>query len=453
MGTTEDILELLKIYAPKYNINIAVIPAIMAQYHLESKQGTSNKVRKIDANGHVYNRHNYFGLKYSSSQPNRCPSACGYFTEYGFEEDYTGKRTPDMLMTWWEFTSMEACVKGYFDFLFNSKWADYSKITSAKTPEEYITILKNAGYASDANYISKIMSVVNTYYADILNKEETNSEGGKKGMRISLHAGHNPDGKVACGAVSLLKESTENRKVVAEVKAMLEAAGNTVFDDTVNDGTSVSDIINKIVKKCNSHDVDLVVSIHFNSGAKDVNGNNKSTGTEVLVYNLNGKAVPYAKATAAAIAELGYTNRGVKQRTDLGVLRKTNAPAMLVECCFVDDYDDVKLYSSKDMAKAIYKGIMGTAFVETSTPATNTGSTSTSTSSSNLYRVQVGAYKVKTNADKTLEKLKGDGFTGFVKQVGSLYKVQVGAFRLKSNADDLAKRLRAKKYSTVVVYE
>lgn len=36
-------------------------------------------------------------------------------------------------------------------------------------------------------------------------------------MRFTIHAGHNPDGKTACGAIGLIKESTENRRVKDEV--------------------------------------------------------------------------------------------------------------------------------------------------------------------------------------------------------------------------------------------
>lgn len=32
-------------------------------------------------------------------------------------------------------------------------------------------------------------------------------------MVINVHAGHNPHGKVACGAVGLISESLENRRV------------------------------------------------------------------------------------------------------------------------------------------------------------------------------------------------------------------------------------------------
>ena len=68
-------------------------------------------------------------------------------------------------------------------------------------------------------------------------------------MIINVHAGHNPDGKVACGAVGVIKESTEARKVKDEVISLLKAAGHTVYDCTVNDGTSANDVLVKIVKK------------------------------------------------------------------------------------------------------------------------------------------------------------------------------------------------------------
>lgn len=115
----------------------------------------------------------------------------------------------------------------------------------------------------------------------------------------------------------------------------------------------------KIVNKCNAHKVDLDISIHFNSGAKDKNGNGKSTGTEVLVYSNSSKAKDKAKSIVNEISKLGFKNRGVKVRPDLYVLKKTNAPALLIECCFVDDKDDVKIYDCDKMARAIVKGITG----------------------------------------------------------------------------------------------
>lgn len=178
-------------------------------------------------------------------------------------------------------------------------------------------------------------------------------------MRVNVHAGHNPDGKIACGAVGLIKESTEARKVKNEVIRLLRKKGHKVYDCTCKNGTSQNDVLKRIVTKCNRHKVDLDVSIHFNAGANDRNGNGKTTGAEVLVYSKSSASREAAERVVRAIAALGFQNRGVKTRTDLYVLRKTNAPAMLIECCFVDDKDDVKLYDAKRMAAAIVIGLLG----------------------------------------------------------------------------------------------
>lgn len=178
-------------------------------------------------------------------------------------------------------------------------------------------------------------------------------------MRINVHAGHNLDGKKGCGAVGLLKESTENRKVAQRVIELLRANGHTVYDCTVNDGASANDVLSKIVKKCNAHTVDLDVSIHFNAGAYDKQGNGRTTGTECYIYSETSQSQDEAVRICNNIAALGFKNRGVQVKKNLYVLRKTKAPAVLVECCFVDDADDVKLYDTEKMAVAIASGIVG----------------------------------------------------------------------------------------------
>lgn len=176
-------------------------------------------------------------------------------------------------------------------------------------------------------------------------------------MKINIHAGHNAPGKVACGAVCYIDESKEARRVKERVKKKLRAAGHTVYDCTENNGTSQSDVLNKIVKKCNAHKVDLDISIHFNACKTD-KGDGKTKGVEVLVYNKRGNAAKYAEAIAKEVANaLGVTNRGVKENKSLYYLRKTNAPALLIEVCFVDDADDVKKYNVDKAAEAIVKAI------------------------------------------------------------------------------------------------
>ena len=68
------------------------------------------------------------------------------------------------------------------------------------------------------------------------------------------------------------------------------------------------------------------------------------------------------------------------------------------------------------------------------------------------YRVQVGAYKVKANADKMLSRLKADNFDTYMIQKDGYYKVQIGAYTIKQNALNMQAKLKAKGYSTYVQY-
>lgn len=264
-------------------------------------------------------------------------------------------------------------------------------------------------------------------------------------MKLNMHGGHNPDSKVACGAIGLIKESTENRNVKDYAIDMLKSENSTVYDCTVDNGTSASDVINKIVAKCNAHSVDLDVSIHFNSGAEDKNGNGKSTGVEVLVYKMSSTAYEAAVRICKEIEALGYKNRGVKQRTDLAFLKKTKAPALLVECCFVDDKDDIDLYNSKSIAKAIAQGILNKK-ISTSVPIPTP-----IPESEIFYRAISGSFNNKNNALDRKAKLDKDGFSGvfldaFVKDEMTWYRVIAGSFKDKKLAEQRINDLSKKGY-------
>lgn len=186
-------------------------------------------------------------------------------------------------------------------------------------------------------------------------------------MKINIHAGHNPDGMTACGAIGYIKESTEARAVKERILQKLTAMGHEVYDCTCNDGRNQNDVLRKIIAACNAHEVNLDISIHFNAGGnRESDGN--TTGTEVYVYSTDSKAVSYAQEVVDNIAALGLSNRGVKENPNLYVLRHTKSPAILIECCFVDDPDDVALYNADRMADAIVAGITGQS-IETTADA------------------------------------------------------------------------------------
>lgn len=238
-------------------------------------------------------------------------------------------------------------------------------------------------------------------------------------MVVNVHAGHNPDGKVACGAIGFIQESTEARKVKNEVISQLRQLGHTVYDTTCENGSSQYDVLKKIVNSCNAHTVDLDVSIHFNAGAGDTVGNGKTTGTEVYVYNTSSKAKSYAEKVCESISKLGFKNRGVKTNSSLYVLKNTKSPAMLIECCFVDDKDDVSMYDYQNIANAIVFGITGQNAKEQEKnkeekEALGNGAETSTGNPKQIYRVQVGAYSVKSNAENMQNQLKSAGFDAII---------------------------------------
>lgn len=268
--------------------------------------------------------------------------------------------------------------------------------------------------------LQNLMNVIKRYnltqYDSELNKGTIGQNQGGNKMVITVHAGHNPDGKIACGAIGLIKESTEARNVKNSAISMLKSQGHIVYDCTVDNGTSQNDILKKICDKCNSYNADLNVSIHFNSGSNNKTGNGKTTGTEVYVYSATSKAYSYAKDIVDEIAKLGFKNRGVKINTSLYVLKHTTAPTLLVECCFVDDKDDTDLYNADKMAQAIVKGITGVA--STITHPSGSGSNTSTSNSGGLYRVrkswsdagsQIGAFSSLDNAKAACK----DGYSVF----------------------------------------
>lgn len=60
-----------------------------------------------------------------------------------------------------------------------------------------------------------------------------------------------------------------------------------------------------------------------------------------------------------------------------------------------------------------------------------------------LYRVQIGAYKNRSNAEAQLKKAREKGFKdAFIKVSGGFFKVQAGAFAVYKNAESLCGKLK-----------
>lgn len=190
----------------------------------------------------------------------------------------------------------------------------------------------------------------------------------------NVHGGHN----AKCpGASKYLNEVTEDRKVKNKVIELLRAAGHTVYDCTDDAGKTAGANLANIVAKCNKHTVDLDISIHLNAGG--------GTGTEVWYYTGSSTGKSKAAAVSKKVADaLGLRDRGAKASSGLYVLKHTVAPAILVECCFVDSKTDQGKWDVNKCAKAIVEAVTGKAVSGgtssgSSKPAASTGKKSTDT--------------------------------------------------------------------------
>lgn len=170
-------------------------------------------------------------------------------------------------------------------------------------------------------------------------------------MKIGINCGHTSSGNPGCGAVGYLDESIETREVGRRLMALLHQAGHDVYDCTNDYASSASESLKQIVSLANAQPLDLFVSIHFNSGG--------GQGTEVFTYG--GKRFAEAENVCKSVSMLNFRNRGIKDGSNLYVIRHTNAKAMLVEVCFVDTTDAARYRSlgADAVAEAIFEGITG----------------------------------------------------------------------------------------------
>ncbi len=166
--------------------------------------------------------------------------------------------------------------------------------------------------------------------------------------RYSNHGGHNAF--VQGANWGNRKEHIMDRQVKDAVTAKLRALGHTVYDDTDEVGKTQAQNLNNIVANCNSHDVDLVISYHLNAYDR------KANGVEVLYFDQKDLA---AKVSAQLAKDIGWHDRGPKQRTDLAVLKGTKAPAILIELGFIDNEADMAKWDVDKIANAIVYALTG----------------------------------------------------------------------------------------------
>lgn len=171
-------------------------------------------------------------------------------------------------------------------------------------------------------------------------------------------------------------------------------------------------------KESDSFKADIHLPIHTNAFDAKTTG-----GTLVMLYK---SSTEHNKAGKALLDAVGKISPGkdyaLRYRTDLYELNTPNAMSLYLEVEFHDTKtgSDWIRNNTENIGEAIAKGMcnyFGVTYKAPSSSSTSSQTQSNNTASSKtLYRVQVGAFSVKANAQALADKLKKDGYDAIIKK-------------------------------------
>lgn len=205
--------------------------------------------------------------------------------------------------------------------------------------------------------------------------------------KIFLDPGH---GGTDSGAVGVsIVEKDYNLLIATKVMNKLKNYECEVYSSrTSNKVVSLDDRC----KLSNSKNCDIFVSIHCNSSS-----DSSATGFES--FSFSGKSSLQKRVHDELVSVLPLRNRGMK-KANFYVLKHTKAKAILLELGFISNIKDCNILHEyvDSIVNAIVKGII-----------MELGLT-TITSDRDVYRVVVGSYTEKKNAENMLKYLEKDGY-------------------------------------------
>lgn len=227
-------------------------------------------------------------------------------------------------------------------------------------------------------------------------------------------------------------EKDDNLKLALAVGEILAYEGFDVIFTRVDD-SYISPLERAYM--ANEEDVDLFVSIHRNASLEP----DTYSGAQSLIYDEGGINQTIAENINRELETIGFHNLGVDIRSDLVVLRRTNMPALMVQVGFINTEADNELYdeNSNQIAYAIASGILE-GFAAGKMEET-------------VYRVQVGLFRILSNARNLQNSLIDEGYDVLLVPQGEYYAVQVGAAGTMDEAAGIEQELRQQGYSTYIV--
>lgn len=180
-------------------------------------------------------------------------------------------------------------------------------------------------------------------------------------IKIYIDQGHNPKNPNAGAEGSGLREQDIVFRIGIELASLLRSNPNFEVrlsrptEDT-QIGSSNSESLRLRVNDANSWGADYFISLHTNASELSA-----ASGIEAFAYSEPSAAFSLGEDILFWLNRTtGLKNRGMKVRSGLYVLRKTQMPAVLVELGFITNASDAALMNNRPdlFADGIYRGIL-----------------------------------------------------------------------------------------------
>ena len=222
----------------------------------------------------------------------------------------------------------------------------------------------------------------------------------KMAKRVYISPSDQTENKYAWGSTN---EHAQCQKIAEAEAAALRRSGVEV--QLAKFGTSMA----QRCAESNAFGADVHNCVHTNAF------NGKVTGTRLFCFAVPGKGYDACKAVFAELAPLTPgTSENIQANSRLYEVRTPAAPTAYVECEFHDNPETARwiVQHTTEIGEAIARGLcryLGATYVpaQAEKPAPQP-------KGDGLFRVQVGAFANRDNAEKMLARLKKAGFTGFI---------------------------------------
>ncbi|MGD6940920.1 N-acetylmuramoyl-L-alanine amidase [Cytobacillus gottheilii] len=250
-------------------------------------------------------------------------------------------------------------------------------------------------------------------------------------VKIFIDPGHGGSDPGAVG--NGLQEKDLTLQIAIRIRDILGSEYENVELNMSRTGDTALSLSSR-TNAANAWGADFLLSIHINAGG--------GTGYEDFIYpNVGAPTATYQNIIhEEVIKAVDFADRGKKQ-ANFHMLRESAMPALLTENGFIDHANDAAKLAQPAFIEGIARGhVNGLA-----------RAFGLKKKQINLFRVQIGAFRDKGNADSLAAQARSAGFDSFVLAENGLYKVQAGAFSDRKNAEQLVQHLTAAGFEAIIL--